>query len=48
MKRYNDDWAVINYDGKEAYVSNQYLERTELAAETQSLREGEETVQQQE
>ena len=48
VKRYNDDWAVINYDGKEAYVSNQYLERTELAAETQSLREGEETVQQQE
>lgn len=48
VKRYNDDWAVINYDGKEAYVSNQYLERTEPAAETRSLQEGEETVRQQE
>ncbi|MCC8025037.1 MAG: SH3 domain-containing protein [Clostridium sp.] len=34
VKRYNEDWAVINYDGREAYVSNQFLERTETVAET--------------
>lgn len=29
VKRYNDDWAVINYDGREVYISSQYLERVE-------------------
>lgn len=33
VKRYNDDWAVINYDGREAYVSNQFLERVETETE---------------
>ena len=27
VKRYNNDWTVINYDGQEAYVSSQYLEK---------------------
>ncbi len=29
VKRYSNDWAVINYDGQEAYVSSQFLERQE-------------------
>ena len=27
VKRYNNDWTVINYDGQEAYVSSQYIEK---------------------
>ena len=26
VKRYSNDWSVINHDGQEAYVSSQYLE----------------------
>jgi uncharacterized protein YgiM (DUF1202 family) len=33
VKRYNNDWAVINYDGQEAYVSSQFLEKIEAAPE---------------
>lgn len=40
VKRYNDEWAVINYDGKEAYVSNQFLERTDLVAGSQESESG--------
>lgn len=29
VKRYNNDWTVINYDGQEAYVSSQYIEKVE-------------------
>ena len=38
VKRYNNDWAVINYDGQEAYISSQYIEAVEpetAEAETQ-------------
>lgn len=34
VKRYNNDWTVINYDGQEAYVSSQYIAKQE--AETQA------------
>ena len=27
VKRYNNDWTVINYNGQEAYVSSQYIEK---------------------
>ena len=44
VKRYNNDWTVINYDGQEAYVSSKYIEKktpeTESAPETEH---GEET-----
>ena len=33
VKRYSNDWAVINYDGQEAYVSSQFLEKQEPATE---------------
>ncbi len=38
VKRYNNDWTVINYDGQEAYVSSQYIAKQEAdtAAETQA------------
>lgn len=29
VKRYSNDWAVINYDGQEAYVSSAFIERQE-------------------
>ncbi|MGN0373563.1 MAG: SH3 domain-containing protein [Enterocloster sp.] len=32
VKRYNNDWSVINYDGQEAYISSQYLEKIEEPA----------------
>lgn len=32
MKRYDNDWAVINYDGQEAYVSSRYIEKVEPVA----------------
>jgi uncharacterized protein YgiM (DUF1202 family) len=25
IESYNDEWAVIDYNGQEAYVSSQYL-----------------------
>ena len=44
VKRYNNDWTVINYDGQEAYVTSKYIEKktleTESAPETEH---GEET-----
>ena len=33
VKRYSNDWSVINYDGQEAYISSQYLERVEETAQ---------------
>lgn len=45
VKRYNDEWAVINYDGKEAYVANRFLERIDPGAEVQSSQEGESNSQ---
>ncbi len=27
VKRYNNEWTVINYDGQEAYVSSQFIEK---------------------
>lgn len=36
VKRYNNDWDVINYNGQEAYVSSQYLEKEELPASTEA------------
>ena len=33
VKRYSNEWAVINYDGQEAYVSSQFLEKQEPATE---------------
>lgn len=35
VKRYDNDWAVINYDGQEAYVSSKYIEKVEPVASTQ-------------
>lgn len=39
VKRYNNDWDVINYDGQEAYVSSKFLEKVESAAETDAPQE---------
>ena len=38
VKRYNNDWTVINYYGQEAYVSSQYIakQEAETTAETQA------------
>lgn len=36
VKRYSNDWAVINYDGQEAYVSSQFLKRQEPETESQT------------
>ena len=33
VKRYSNEWAVINYDGQEAYVASQYLEKQVPATE---------------
>ncbi|MBS1483591.1 MAG: hypothetical protein HP059_10320, partial [Clostridium sp.] len=35
VKRYSNDWDVINYDGQEAYVSSRFLEKVEPVAETE-------------
>lgn len=35
VKRYSNDWDVINYDGQEAYVSSKFLEKVEPVAETE-------------
>ena len=32
VRRYNNDWTVINYDGQEAYISSQYIARQDGAA----------------
>lgn len=32
VKRYDNDWAVINYDGQEAYISSKFIEKVEPAA----------------
>ena len=34
VKRYDNDWAVINYDGQEAYVSSKFIEKVEPVAST--------------
>lgn len=36
VQAYDDDWAIINYNGSEAYISSQYLESSEPAASPQS------------
>ena len=36
VKRYNNDWTVINYDGQEAYVSSQYIEKKTSESEASS------------
>ncbi len=33
VKRYSNDWTVINYDGQEAYVSSQFIEKVEAEPE---------------
>ena len=42
VKRYDNDWAVINYDGQEAYVSSKYIEKVEPVASTGGETEGSE------
>lgn len=47
VKRYNNEWTVINYEGQEAYVSSQYLEKTveeTEAPETEAEQEPAETA----
>lgn len=36
VQPYNDEWAVIMFEGKQAYVSSQYLEAQEPATEAES------------
>lgn len=36
VQAYNDEWAVIMFEGKQAYVSSQYLQAQEPATEPQS------------
>lgn len=36
VKRYNNDWTVINYDGQEAYVSSQYIAKQEAEAQAET------------
>ena len=40
VRRYNNDWTVINYDGQEAYISSQYISRQDETGETQAESEG--------
>lgn len=35
VRRYNNEWTVINYDGQEAYISSQYISRQEDSAAAQ-------------
>lgn len=42
VKRYDNDWAVINYDGQEAYVSSKFIEKVEPVASTGGETEGSE------
>ena len=41
VKRYNNDWTVINYDGQEAYVSSQYIEKKASESEPSSEEDAE-------
>lgn len=43
VKRYNNDWDVINHEGQEAYVSSRFLEKVEPVAETEVAPSGEST-----
>ena len=36
VKRYNNEWTVINYDGREAYISSQYIELVTPESEVQT------------
>lgn len=45
VKRYSNDWAVINYEGQEAYISSQYLVRVEESAEETQAEASEEESQ---
>ena len=40
VRRYNNDWTVINYDGQEAYISSQYISRQDETGEVQAESEG--------
>lgn len=39
VKRYNNDWTVINYDGQEAYISSQYIAKQESETDAQPQEE---------
>lgn len=39
VKRYNNDWTVINYDGQEAYISSQYIAKQEAETDAQPQEE---------
>ena len=39
VKRYNNDWTVINYDGQEAYISSQYIAKQEAETGAQPQEE---------
>ena len=45
VKRYSNEWAVINYDGQEAYVASQYLEKQVPATEGENAPAPNSTVQ---
>ncbi len=45
VRRYNNDWTVINYDGQEAYISSQYISRQDGAGEDVQETEGAEGEQ---
>ena len=45
VKRYSNDWAVINYEGQEAYISSQYLVRVEESAQETQAEASEEESQ---
>lgn len=36
VQAYNDEWAIIMFDGQQAYVSSQYLAEEEAPAETET------------
>ena len=40
VKRYSNDWDVINYEGQEAYVSSRFLEKVEPVPETEVVPTG--------
>lgn len=35
VKRYNNDWTVVNYEGQEAYISSQYIAPRDQPQETE-------------
>ena len=45
VKRYSNEWAVINYDGQEAYVSSQFLEKQTPATEGENAPAGGQATQ---